>query len=46
MMRLLALCAPCTYYTLKTAAAMRHELLRPVLGTHRNDWLMRKVYPV
>lgn len=46
MMLWLAFVAPVTYYSLKTAAAMRHDLLEPVLGTHADDRLMRLVYPL
>lgn len=46
MMGWLIFCAPMTYYTLKSAAAMRHELFGPVLGTHANDRAMRWVYPL
>lgn len=46
MMLWLAFVAPVTYYTLKTAAAARHELFGPVLGTHADDRAMRWVYPV
>jgi hypothetical protein len=35
-----------TYMTLKLAAAMRHELFGPVLGTHARDRAMRLVYPI
>jgi hypothetical protein len=37
---------PPLYYTLKAAAAVRHEICRPVLGTHARDAAMRRVYPI
>ena len=37
---------PGTYMALKLAAAARHELCGPLLGTHRHDLLMRLVYPL
>lgn len=38
--------APFTYSALKLAAALRHELCGPMLGTHADDRLMRWVYPI
>jgi hypothetical protein len=37
---------PRTYHALKLAAAARHELCAPFLGTHRRDLLMRLIYPL
>jgi hypothetical protein len=46
MMAPLFFIAPLTYLTLKTAAAIRHEICRPLLGTHAQGRAMRLVYPI
>ncbi len=45
MLPLFYICPP-AYYACKAAAAVRHEMLRPVLGLHAHDSIMRKVYPL
>jgi hypothetical protein len=38
--------SPPLYYLCKWAAAGRHEMLGPILGTHSRDVAMRIVYPL
>jgi hypothetical protein len=38
--------SPALYFLCKRAAECRHELLKPVLGTHAKDAAMRIVYPI
>jgi hypothetical protein len=38
--------SPLAYTALRAAAAIRHDLCGPFLGTHANDAVMQIMYPI